>query len=297
MSARILLGALAAAAAAAFLVGSAAATPTPGGTTDVTFVPIAGHRVLSNTYLAAGHSSSPVLIGGSTTIPTNATTVQLLVLVKGTATGSLFYYPAGNTAAGQTFTWVKGGGQATLASNIGTANEVTFVNQSSAAINLTVTITGYSTQVSAGDITGSGGAPGQVLTNTGAGATWGPGGTVYVHHYPRLGLPTDLGIRPAGELALPAGAYDVRATGTLHGYGTATAYCELLGYGRELEGSAAVTLTGSEASGPLAMEAVVSAPAAISLVLDCSASVTFSGTYLESYSLVAVPMGTVHDQG
>lgn len=64
--------------------------------------------------------------------------------------------------------------------NIGLKNQITFDNASAASAVVTATVTGYSTQVTAGDVHGSGGAPGQVLTDTASGPSWqSAGGTTY----------------------------------------------------------------------------------------------------------------------
>jgi hypothetical protein len=226
------LAALGTGTAAALVAGSAVAT-TPGSSTDVTFVAV-NHRVLNAASVGVGRSTSPVVIGGSTTVPTDATTVRLLISVKSIGSGHLTIYPAGNPAgaSGDTVTWAgtKGGG-GQIAENIGTSNQVTFVNNSTASIALTVTITGYSTQVSAGDISGQGGSAGQVLTNDGAGgASWQTPGTAYE------GAPGATTIQTTQQpgyteiLGLPAGHYLVQVNGTvevLNG-ASSTAHCELV---------------------------------------------------------------------
>lgn len=283
------------ASAGVFVTGLAAASPTPGGRTDVTFVPITPHHLLTNAYLAAGQASSPVVMGGLTTVPTDATTVQLSVTLKGTGNGTLSYYPAGNPAAGDSFTWVKGGGQDVVAANVGASNEVSFVNHSSAGINLSVTLSGYSTQVSEGDITGSGGTPGQVLTDTGAGASWQTPGTTYVRRYARIGLPATVGGGYEGVVHVPAGSYLVQVTGTVEAFdqqpGT-SAFCSVVADGYPAA-SARVSAGSGESSGALAMQALVVRDSIGDIGLDCNSN---GSEYLVDYLISALPVGTFHDQ-
>lgn len=161
---------------AATLVGSAGAAPTTD-TRAVAFVPITPKQVWSANSINPGAAESVVVIGGTTTVPTNATTVQLEVTAKGTAAGAVELFPAGNrfgAASNHTVTWAAGSTTTAItAENVGLQNKVTVLNSSTKAAAVTVRILGYSTQVTAGDINGSGGTNGQVLTNNGAGgAIW-----------------------------------------------------------------------------------------------------------------------------
>ncbi len=157
------------------LVASAGAAPTTD-TTAVAFVPVSAKKVMSANSIPAGATESAIVIGGTTTVPSNATTVRLVVTVKGAAAGTITLFPAGNEAggAGHTVSWAAGATTTeTEAENVGLSNKVSVKNSSTKAAVVTLTITGYSTQVTAGDINGSGGTNGQVLTNNGAeGATW-----------------------------------------------------------------------------------------------------------------------------
>lgn len=65
------------AAAVVVAVGTASAIPLAGGRTDVGFVPITGHALLTNAYVPANGANSPVVIGGTTTVPSDATRVEL----------------------------------------------------------------------------------------------------------------------------------------------------------------------------------------------------------------------------
>jgi hypothetical protein len=142
--------------------------------------------VLSATF-AANKTDSVVVIGSSTTVPSDATTVQLNVAAKGTKGGVIAVYPAGNPAggSGQSLAYAAGSvlASTTVEENAGQAGELTFANSGVASATVTASVTGYSTQVTAGDINGVGGTAGQALTNTGSGAAWGPAGVTNAHLY------------------------------------------------------------------------------------------------------------------
>jgi len=178
------------------IAGNAIGTPPTTSTTDVSFVALnPAHKVLSAATIGANKTSSPVVAGGATTVPTNATVVRLTVTAKGAAGGVLNFYPAQNVSggSGQFLSYPSGSVSVstTIEENIGQADELTFANSGSGSVVVTATITGYSTQVTAGTINGSGGSAGQVLTNDGAGgAVWqnvgagGPAGGALTGTYP-----------------------------------------------------------------------------------------------------------------
>jgi hypothetical protein len=150
-----------------------AGAPAGGGYVSITPV-----KVLSGASVAAGKSVSPVAIGGSTTVPTNATAVRLTVAVKAAKSGSLRVYPAGDpTAAGATAFGTTAGVTTTqtIDETVGTKDQVTLLNASAGAATVTVTVSGYSTQVTAGNIAPDGGVSGQVLSNNGNGVGWAAG--------------------------------------------------------------------------------------------------------------------------
>lgn len=169
----IVIGAVTVATAAS-IVGIASAAP--GGSADVTFVPLSPVKKILSTTIGAHKTNSPVVIGASTTVPTDATSVQLLLTIKSAAAGTLSVFPAGNPASSSQDVLSFPGANALVApttnQNIGASNKITLVNNGSATATVTVTITGYSTQLTAAGIAGTGGSAGEVLTNTGSGASW-----------------------------------------------------------------------------------------------------------------------------
>src|SRR4051812_30490538 len=139
--------------AATTVYGLLASTASAAG-----IVAITPHAVQTNTSVAANKSVTPVVSGGATTVPTDATRVQFSIsIAQPTASGTLTAYPTGDQIHGvgsvpfSTATTATG----TLTELIGLSNKVTFVNNSSGTIVLTVKITGYSTQVLASDIAGA----------------------------------------------------------------------------------------------------------------------------------------------
>jgi hypothetical protein len=158
------------------LMGIAVAS-TPGHPADVTFIPLSvPHKILSNVSIATAATNSTVVNGGSTTVPTDATSVQLRVAVKSAAAGSLSVFPRDHpgSMSADTISFAAGNVLTTRVTrqSPGLSSEVSFKNNGPAGAVVTVTITGYSTQTTASNISGSGGTAGDVLTNTGAGASW-----------------------------------------------------------------------------------------------------------------------------
>ena len=159
--------------AVGMLAGVAGAS---GTTTNVSFVALSPAKLLlSNVSIVSKKTNSPVVIGGATTVPSDATTVELQVSAKSATAGTLDFYPALNPTggSGQTLAYPSGNvlATATIQENVGQSGEVTIYNAGSATAVVTVKILGYSTQVTAGDINGVGGTAGQVLTNDGNGGT------------------------------------------------------------------------------------------------------------------------------
>jgi hypothetical protein len=186
-------------------------------TTDVPFVPMnPPFKLFTNKSFAANAKFSAVVIGGSTRVPTNATTVELDVTATGSTAGSMTFYPAGfpGGASGESLSWSAGGSDTeTIEENVGTANELTFANGSTAA-TATATIIGYSTKVTDGDIAPADGIAGEVLTNTGGGAAWQdlPTRTVYTSTQPGAVAINSSTYTNIDTVTVPAGTYVVSAT-------------------------------------------------------------------------------------
>ena len=158
-------------------IDAATASNVPPNTTNVAFVALPSpHKLFANKVIKANTPTSIAGIGGSTTVPTNATTIQLQVSASDTGAGSgtLSIFPAGNPAGvaanGKLFWESNESNSGLLATNIGLKDQITF--ESDTDTKATASIVGYSTQVTDGDINGSDGIAGQVLTDTGAGAAW-----------------------------------------------------------------------------------------------------------------------------
>ncbi|HVK26924.1 MAG TPA: hypothetical protein VM575_01175, partial [Nocardioides sp.] len=103
---------------------------------------------------------------------TNALVIRLAITVKGAAGGTLSFAPLGDPAGASPtkVTWPAGGtGSGTVNVNLGTSNKVAVSNASTGSATVGVKITGYSTQIPAGGVSGTGGTNGQVLTNNGDG--------------------------------------------------------------------------------------------------------------------------------
>jgi hypothetical protein len=288
-----------AAAAVAVAAGTAAAT-SPGSPTDVTFVPVPGHVVFSNRFVSAHGTVSPVMIGGSTTVPSDATAVQFTVRVKGSAPGTLSIYPAGNPAggSGDSVHWTTTkGASASIAETIGSSDEITFASNSTQAINLSVTIIGYSTQVSAGDVNSSGGNPGQVLTDTGDGAAWQTPGTVYVDHAVATTLQTEA--NTAGGFTnlidgVPAGSYVVHFTASVHRFSNgsdALVTCRLRSSAADADVVEADTsVDGGTPDASVALQAVATLSTTGFFGVRCTANQL---AQMVDQTLTAMPVGTV----
>jgi hypothetical protein len=100
----------------------------------------------------------------------------MTVSIKDAKSGQLQIYPAGDpTARAATAVSFTGGTTATTATvqaTVGTKSEITLHNTSAGAAAVTVTLIGYSTQITASNIASDGGSSGQVLTNGGGSVSW-----------------------------------------------------------------------------------------------------------------------------
>jgi hypothetical protein len=273
-------------AAAGMSVGFTLVASASGGesTTNVQFVNLATpFKLFTNHSFAANASFSAVVIGGSTKVPSDATTVELSVTASGTAAGYINVYPEGDSSggSGQFMSWGAGGSQTqTIQENVGQADELTFANGTTAS-KATATITGYSTQVTDGDISGADGTTGQVLTNNGTGgvawqtptptgepATGALSGT-------GTGVPIASGSNTTVEsLTLPAGSYYLSYDGSMANVtsGAASVSCQILSPEDE-------TIDGSNVSVPafddetMALQGLDTITAGGTYIVQCNASV------------------------
>lgn len=142
-------------------------------TTNVAITPLTPVKTITTgASVAAGKSYTFVGSGGSTTVPTNALVIAVAVTVKGAAGGTLTLAPSGHPASASPtkISWPAGGtGGGTVKVNLGQSNKVVITNGGTGSATVGVKITGYSTQVTAAGINGTGGTNGQVLTNNGDG--------------------------------------------------------------------------------------------------------------------------------
>jgi hypothetical protein len=103
-------------------------------------------KLVNATSVAANKTLDKVVTGGTTTVPTYASSVQLTLAVKGgKAAGKLLVYPTGNPDGLADLTWTTGqAASATITVAVGLKNSVRFENQSTGAVTVTSTITAYS---------------------------------------------------------------------------------------------------------------------------------------------------------
>lgn len=201
---------------------------------DVAFTPLVPAKTVLSGTIGANSVKQVVVSGGTTTVPTNATTIQMTVTSKGAQAGSLTFYPSGNPAgsSGQTVSWSAGGsGTATITTDVGQKNSVAFKNNSGATATVKATVTGWSTDVEADDVSSLGGSNGQVLTDTGAGAAW-QNPQLPSAYFTRNANYTTLtpSVTTVASLVVPAGTYEVDATTSAYFQGTAGYfYCYLAG--------------------------------------------------------------------
>jgi hypothetical protein len=265
-------------------------------------------KLVTGGTIGANKTASYVVIGGASTVPSNATTVRINVTVKGAKNGTLNFYPAGNVAggSGQTLSWTGGSSKSgTIEENVGLGNKVTFANSSLGSATVTATITGYSTQVTAGDVNGVGGSAGQVLTNDGSGgASWQtPTQTQQVQG--QAFSSTSSGIVNVGtsgppgtqvdSVTVPAGTYWV--VSTLEAFGNNVGYgeCQLIAP----DGSHSVPSVASLTLGPVGyfgfttVQMLMNTTTGGKVAVDCftlGGSVTTG--FVENETLVATQVGS-----
>jgi hypothetical protein len=215
----------------AAVVGVAGASA-PGNPADVAYISLSvPHKVLNNIGIGKTATNSPVVIGASTTVPSDATSVRMTVSVKSTVAGTLSIFPTDNPTGSTADTVSFSAGNVvtteTTEQSPGLSGKVSFKNNGTATASVTVTISGYSTQTTASNISGSGGTDGQVLTNTGSGATWQTPSPAYEdYEYPNVALTN--GETTVASLALPAGSYQLSVSTTLFSLAISYASCAIL---------------------------------------------------------------------
>jgi hypothetical protein len=189
-----------------------------GSTTDVTFVPVSpAYKLLTAKSMTTNSSLNEVVSGAKTTVPTDATTVELNVEAGGTTAGIMNFHPTGNLVggSGQFLSWTAGStASQTIEENVGASDELTFALTGGTA-KVTATITGYSTQVTDGDVSGLDGTSGQVLTDNGSGAAWAnpQGGSAAADGDSGIYPLTDNSNTLVASVTEPAGTYFVSYTG------------------------------------------------------------------------------------
>lgn len=203
-------GAVIAALAAGLAVGT--------GTAHASIVSIPPQIIANSVALPGGGNLKLVSSGGSTTVPTDATRVVFLVTItNATANGNVTAFATGSSGSGNVHYVAGTTTSGSLTEPVGLSNQVTFHNTGANSINLTVKITGYSTEVRASDISGTGGNAGQVLTNTGAGAAWQAAGHAYGVSNPFSVQALSTGLTTVSSVTVPAGSYAVTFSTTIAG--------------------------------------------------------------------------------
>jgi hypothetical protein len=180
----------------AVIAGGSVALADAGSPPGAGYVSITPVKIASNTSVAKGTTLAKVAIGGTTTVPTNATAVRLSVTARSTVAGALEIFPAGDpmAAGATTIAMATTATTQTVTETVGVKDEIAFVNTTAGTATLTASITGYSTQLTASNVAGDGGVAGQVLTNNGSGgASWGAGGVT---------VNTGSGLTGGGSIAL-----------------------------------------------------------------------------------------------
>jgi len=201
-----------AAAVGALLVGVPSA--------QASIVAIAPKVIASNVAMSGHDILALVVSGGSTTVPTDATRVQFAVSVTGaTANGTVSSNPTATyPGSGDLVHYSSSGtGSGTIVERVGLSNQVTFHNNGANAITITIKITGYSTEVRASDVSGAGGSPGQVLTNTGAGAAWQTVSKTYTGYADGV-TAQGLSFVETASVTVPAGTYVVTGRTVPHNF-------------------------------------------------------------------------------
>jgi hypothetical protein len=260
-------------------------------------VSITPHTLQNNTALAALKSVTPVVSGGATTVPTDATRVQFAVTVTGKANGELQVFA--NGAAGLGVDSVPMTANVTVSTtvteSVGLQNKVAFRNNSTNSLSLTVKIIGFTTEVRASDVSGAGGHAGQVLTNTGSGAVWQDGGRAAQR------APANSAFLPSGvvvtvaSLTVQPGSYFVSfsALFTTNSTTPDILTCQLLSPTGHMAGSNETSTDlnlGNRSS--ISLQGLVSVAVAGTVTVSCHSNTT-SAASVSDMSLIALLEGSV----
>jgi hypothetical protein len=262
------------------------------------YVSMTAAKVFSGS-IASGKTISGIAIGGVTTVPTNATAVKMTLAITSTQAGILIVYPTSDPTApdSQNVSYGAGTTHVTIDGTVGAKDEINFHNAGNAAATVTVDDVGYSTQLTATNIAPDGGTSGQVLTNTGNGATWQTPSPAFIGSGPG-GVVSAGDTATVGSLTVPAGDYVVTAMGDAGlQQGTAAAgLCELLGPGNDTLQDGEIRLTPAsvdpnEANVGIALQGVLSTSGG-TITLQCDSQ--FGGIDINGdSSIIATRVGSI----
>jgi hypothetical protein len=106
-------------------------------------------KLLTNRTIPAGKTLAAVVIAGSTTVPADASSVQLSVTASSDkSAGSLAIYPNGIPNSVPALTWAASQSVSkVLPIGVGASDQDVFANNSTGTVTVTVTITAYATAV------------------------------------------------------------------------------------------------------------------------------------------------------
>jgi hypothetical protein len=296
--------AVAALGAAGLLLGGVLAASSAQAVGVVSIPPKA---LLTNFALGAHMTVAVTVLGGSTTVPTDATRVVLSATVTNTtAAGNVFAYPQGNQggASGDTLPYTTGQSAfGALTEPVGTGNRVRLVNQGAAAIRLSVSLIGYSTEVRVGDISPAGGTAGQVLTNTSTGAAWQPT-QPGAHAFGAFNdtSTTNLGAQATtvASLNVPAGSYVVTFTTTVANAGSrpSTAVCTTTApsQGGNIGVSEGADVDGNFGDSVITTQGFLSSTSGGTITVTCEDIQDTTTLFAGHTELIADSVGAVTDQ-
>jgi hypothetical protein len=259
-------------------------------------VAITPHTLQNNTTVGANKSVSPVVLGGATTVPTDATRVRMSVSFTGKANGALLVYPANSSGIitnGLPVPFTANQNVAVgLTPRIGIQNKITFLNQSSSTLVLTVKITGYSTDIDSTDVTGRNGSPGEVLTNTGLGADWEPVSHAYAAA-PTGFVPVGRTSTLVASLTVPAGSYMATFSGTLFATNASESSVSCSLWSPSLGGASSFeAIISGYSDSPMMGQALISTSSSGPITVICNDNL-YGASEMGDMHLIATTMGAV----